>query len=89
MAKPFPMAAVVLPTASSPSVILRVFLAHGGHFGDAAGVVGDRSVGVDGHGDPDCAQHPDSGEAHAVEAGELVGDKDRGQQWSGGGRRRI
>jgi hypothetical protein len=46
MAKPLPMAAVVLPTASSLSV-RRGRPWAGGHFGDAAGVVGDRAVGVD------------------------------------------
>jgi hypothetical protein len=40
------------------------------HLGDAAGVVGHRAVGVDGHGDAEGGEHADGGDADAVEAGE-------------------
>ena len=49
---------------------------HLGHFGNAAGIVGNRAVGVDCHGDADRGQHADSRHAHAVEAGEHVGEED-------------
>ena len=38
-----------------------------GHLGDAAGVVGDRAVGVDRHGDADGREHADRRDADAVE----------------------
>ncbi len=47
MAYPFVTAFVVLPTASSGSVIPRTDLGQVGHLGDAAGVVGHRAVGVE------------------------------------------
>ena len=48
-----------------------------GHLGDAAGVVGDRAVGVEGDDDAGHAQHRGRGDGDAVEAGEPVGDQDR------------
>ncbi len=45
---PSPMAAVVLPTESSLSVTLPHLFGQAGHLRDAARVVGDRAVGVDG-----------------------------------------
>ena len=58
------------------------------HLGDAAGVVGDRAVGV--HGDDDAGQgeHGDGGNGDAVDAGALEGDDDAGgddDHRSGGG----
>ena len=47
MAKPLPIAAVVLPSASSASVRSRTSGGQPGHLGDAARVVGHRPVGVD------------------------------------------
>jgi hypothetical protein len=42
--------------------------AHAGHLGDAAGVVRDRAVGVDGHGDADGGEHAHGGDADTVQA---------------------
>ena len=81
MAKPLPMAAVVLPTASSLSVRARTSVGSCAHLGDAAGVVGDRAVGVDRELDSDRAQHSESGESDTVESGQKVrGDDCRGQE---------
>ena len=47
-------------------------LSEGAHFGDAAGVVGDGSVGVDGETDRERGEHPEGGEADAEHAEHLV-----------------
>ena len=71
MAKPLPMAAVVLPSSSRLSVISRTSFSHLAHLGDAAGVVRDRAIGVDRHGDADGSQHAHGRDADAVETGQL------------------
>ena len=50
MAKPLPMAAVVLPTESSLSVMSRTPFVETAHLGDAAGVIRDRAVCIDRNG---------------------------------------
>jgi hypothetical protein len=47
-----------------------------GHFGNAAGVVGDRAVGVQRHHDAGHAQHGRGGDGNAVQAGQLEGRHD-------------
>ena len=42
-----------------------------GHLGDAAGVVGHRAVGVNRELDAGGGEHADSGQGHAVQAGEV------------------
>ena len=59
-----------------------------GHFGDAAGVVGDRAVGVHGNDDTGQGQHGNGGDGDAVDAGALEGNDDAGgddDHRSGGG----
>ena len=68
MAKPLPVAAVVLPRESSASVRSRTSSARPAHLGDAAGVVGHGAVGVGGQGDAQGGQHAHGGDADAVEA---------------------
>ena len=70
MAKPLPMAAVVLPSSSSESVMARVSSPRPAHFRDAAGVVGNGAVSVDGHRHADRGQQADRGNADAVEPGQ-------------------
>ena len=56
------------------------FLAQAGHLADAAGVVGDGTVGVDGQLDAGGREHAQGRDGDAVEAGELVGDQDHDAQ---------
>ena len=60
MAKPLPMAAVVLPTASSLSVMTRTSAGQVGGFGNAAGIIGDGAEGVDGDRRANKGQHAQS-----------------------------
>ena len=46
------------------------------HLRDPARVVGNRAVGVDGHGHADRRKHPDRGESHSVEPREQARDGD-------------
>ena len=48
-----------------------------GHLGDAAGVVGDRAVGVERDDDAGHAEHRGRGDRDAVQAGQRVGRQDR------------
>jgi hypothetical protein len=64
-------ALVVLPTASSASVDLAHFLRQAGHFGDAAGIVGDRAEGVERHDHAGQRQHRGGGDRDAEQAGQL------------------
>ena len=75
MAKPLPIAAVVLPSFVQRVGDLAGVLAEARHLGDAAGVVRDRAVGVDGHRDADGGEHADRGDADAVETGEVGRDR--------------
>ena len=59
------------------------------HLGDAAGVVGNRSVGVYGKLNPRRRQHAQGRDRDAVEARLRVGDKDRGDQNDDWQRRRL
>ena len=52
-------------------------LVESGHLGDAAGVVGDGAVGVEGHDDAGHGQHGGCGDGDAVQARQLVGAPDR------------
>jgi hypothetical protein len=63
-------ALVVLPTASSGSVMSRTLLGQLGHLGDAAGVVGDGAVGVERDHDAGHAEHGGGGDRDAVQAGQ-------------------
>ena len=73
MAKPLPVAAVVLPMASRASVMSRTLLRQGlDHLGDAAGVVGDGAVGVGREGDAERREHAHGRDGDAVEAREGV-----------------
>ena len=59
-----------------------------GHLGNAAGVVGDRAVGIHGNDDAGQGQHGDGGNGNAVDTGTLEGDDDAGSDdndRSGGG----
>jgi hypothetical protein len=76
-------ALVVLPTASSASVVLRTPSA-GRHFGDAAGIVGDRAEGVERHDHAGQRQHGGGRDGDAEQAGQLVGDDDAGEITSAG-----
>lgn len=67
MAKPLPVAAVVLPSASSASVRLADLGTEAAHLGVAARVVGDRAVGVRGQRDAQRREHADGRDADAVE----------------------
>jgi hypothetical protein len=49
-----------------------------GHLGDAAGVVGDRAVGVERDDHAGHRQHGGGGDGDAVQAGQLVGAPDGG-----------
>ena len=71
MAKPLPMAAVVLPTASSLSVAFADFRRQLGHFGNPTGVVRDRPVGVDSQLDTCDGEHADGRDGDAVETGKV------------------
>ena len=55
---------------------LAGFFAQTAHLGDTAGVVRNRSVGVDGHGEADGCQHAESGDANPVEARHGGGNPD-------------
>jgi hypothetical protein len=48
----------------------RTLLGQFGHLGDAAGVVGDGAVGVQGHHDAGHAEHRRGGHRNAVQAGQ-------------------
>ncbi len=50
--------------------------AQSAHLGDAACVVGNGAVGVNGHGDADSSQHANSGDTDTVQTSEVVSDKD-------------
>ena len=78
IAYPLVMALVVLPTASSRIGGLAHGLRHVRHLGDAAGVVRDRPVGVDGDDDAGHREHGHDRYGDAVQAGKLVGDEDAG-----------
>ena len=52
------------------------FLRQAGHFGDAAGVVGDRAEGVERDDHAGEAEHRGDRDRGAEQAGELVGDDD-------------
>ncbi len=76
IAYPLVTALVVLPTASSGSVMSRTSCGHVGHLGDAAGVVGDRAERVerdDQAGQRQLSHHRD---ADAVDAGQVVREQD-------------
>ena len=47
-----------------------------GHFGDAAGIVRHRAIGVDRHGNAHGGQHAHRRDTHAIDARELRGDED-------------
>ncbi len=68
MAKPLPVAAVVLPRESSASVRSRTLSAQAAHLRNAAGVVRHGAVSVRGQGDAQGGEHADGGDADAVEA---------------------
>ncbi len=67
MAKPFAMAAVVLPTASRVGAVAHL-LGQARHLGDAARVVGNRAVRVDADGDGRVGEHARRGKADAEQA---------------------
>ena len=79
---------MVLPTASSASVVCAHFRRQARHLGDAAGVVGDRAEGVERHDDAGQRQHGGHGDGDAEQARQVVGDDDAGdddQRRQGGG----
>ncbi len=53
--------------------MLRTAFGQTGHFGDTAGVVGDRAVGVKRHDDAGHGQHRGCGDRDAVQAAQCVG----------------
>jgi hypothetical protein len=72
MAKPLPVAAVVLPTASRMSVRWPHLGGKLAHLRDAARVVRDGAEGVDGQLHRRRRHHPRRGDRHAVQPRELV-----------------
>ena len=78
MAKPLPVAAVVLPRASRSSVTLADTLGEVGHLGNAAGVIGDGAVGVSGEGHGEGREHAHGGDGNTVLAGQGGGSQDGG-----------
>jgi hypothetical protein len=75
MAKPFPMAAVA--QGVEPVGDLADLGSQAAHLADAARVVGDGAVGVHRHRDAHGGEHPDRGDADAVEVRHRVRDVDR------------
>ena len=57
---------------------LAHFLRQAGHFGDAAGIVGDRTEGVERDDDAGQRQHRGHRDGDAEQAGEVVADQDAG-----------
>ena len=72
MAKPLPVAAVVLPERVEHVGALADERRLAGHLGVAAGVVGDRAVRVGRERDAQRGEHADGGDADAVEAEQEV-----------------
>ncbi len=72
MAKPLPVAAVVLPRAVELVGALAHFRGQTGHLGVAAGIVGDGAVGVGGQGDAQGGEHAHRGHADAEETHQRV-----------------
>ena len=60
-----------------------------GHLGDAAGIVGDRAEGVERHDHARQSQHGGDRDGDAVEAGEIVGGQDAGDDDDRRQRRRL
>ena len=58
--------------------VLAHFLRQARHFGDAAGIVGDRAVGVERHHHAGERQHGGRGDGDAEQAGQHVADDDAG-----------
>ena len=65
MAKPLPVAAVVLPSESSGVRARADLFVHAAHLCDAARIVRDRPVGIRREGDPQRGEHPHRGDADA------------------------
>ena len=70
MAKPLPMAAVVLPSESSRSVMARTSGPRPDISEMPPAFVGDRAVSVDRHGHSNGGQHTNTGDTDAVKTGE-------------------
>lgn len=68
MAKPLPVAAVVLPKESSASVRSRASSGSPPHLRDAARVIGNRAVSIGQEGDAEGREHTDRGEGDTVKA---------------------
>src|SRR6185437_6894749 len=68
--------------------VVAHFVGQARHFGDAAGIVGDRAEGIERHDHAGQRQHGGHGHGDAEQAGEDVGDDDAGndhQRRQGGG----
>ncbi len=69
--------------------VVAHFLGQAGHFGNAAGIVGDRAEGVERDDHAGEGQHGGDGEGDAEQAGEVVGDDDAGDDDDGRQRGRF
>ena len=76
IAKPLPIAAVVLPTASSLSVISRTVSIQTGHLSDTAGIIGNGTVSVNSNSHTGGGQHTYSCQRDTIQTCELESDKD-------------
>ena len=65
------------------------FLGQAGHFGDAAGIVGDRTEGVERHDHAGKAEHGGHRDRRAEQAGELVRGDDAADDDERRQRRRL
>jgi len=57
---------------------LACFLTVACHFGNATGVVCDRPVSINSHGNTDRSQHANRSNAHTVKSTQVSRDKDHG-----------
>ena len=63
---------------------LAGLVTHFGHFGDAACVVRNGAISIDGHGDSNGAEHANGGKAHSIEFSAFVSSIESGgdgQDW--------
>ena len=68
---------------------LADLLRHAGHLGDAAGVVGDGTKGVERHDHAGEREHGGDGDGDAEQAGKAIGDEDARDDHERGQRRRF
>jgi len=75
IAKPLPIAAVVLPAASRAVSLVAHELGELGHLGETTSIVGDGAVHINGETGRECSQHAKGSEGNAVHPTEGEGNE--------------